>query len=380
MAWRYIAQRALTNEWLDWDVPITRDTLTWDLSGPGQLSGTLSPEIGSMHAADGKLLLEEWGTFLYAENDGIIRWGGVVVSSAFNGADWKIECVGFSGYPKGIPYTGEWRKTNVDTLDCVREIWRHIQSFPDGEVGMAVSTAKSGVHVGTFNEPYELVWWESKDCGDEIDSLASETPFDYIESHAWSGDRIKHSLDFGVPRLGRRRDDLFFVQGENIDSVVAVTRDGDSYANEVIGLGAGEGRTMLRRTIAVREGKLRRSDIYTDKLTKTSARMDSAIRKQLGQARATLRIESITVANHPNAVIGSWSLGDDILVRAEIPWLGEIAHWARVVSWSLIGEDRAELKLERSDIADPAIPAVVIPIGGTTGQPGYVTSYVEIGV
>jgi hypothetical protein len=353
MAWRYLAQRALTGEWLDWDLPIAVSELEWQLSGAGQLSGTISPDYASLHAADGRPVLDEWGTFLYAEADGQIRWGGILVSSGFEGSAWKLEAMGFAGYPKGIPYTGEWRYSTVDPLNAVREIWRHVQSFPDGDVGMIVDTDTSPVRVGGGKaEPYELAWYESKDCGDEIDSLAKETPFDYVESHTWAdnaSDTITHKLSFGYPRLGRRREDLAFVQGENIDRLVTAERSGDNYANEVVGIGAGEGRAMLRRTTAVRDNRLRRSAVYSDKLISTSTRMDSTIRRELQRRLNTLQIDSIEVSNHSNARIGSWALGDDILVRAEIPWLGEISLWCRVVAWSLLGENRAKLTLQRSD-------------------------------
>lgn len=352
MAWRYIAQRALTGEWLDWDLPLERDTLEWQLSGAGQLSGSISPEYAALRGSDGRPILDEWGTFIYAEADGIIRWGGILVSSGFEGPTWKLECMGFAGYPNGIPYTGEWRYSTVDPLNAVREIWRHIQAFPDGDLGLAVDTDTTPVRVGGGKtEPYELAWWESKDCGQEIDSLAKETPFDYVESHSWvtGTQTIAHKLSFGYPRLGRKREDLAFVQGENVDRLVTAERSGDNYANEVVGIGKGEGRAMLRRTTAVRDNRLRRSAVYSDKLIATKTRLDSVIRRELTRRLNMLQIDSVEVSNHSNARIGSWALGDDILVRAEIPWLGEISQWGRIVAWSLIGEDRAKLSLQRSD-------------------------------
>lgn len=349
MTWRYVAQRATTGELLDLDVPIARDELSWALSGPGSLRGTVTPDVGRLRAADGGPLLDEWGTLLYAEADGQIRWGGVVVRSVFAGATWSVEAVGMAGYPKGLPYLGEYVRIGVDPLDVVRELWAHVQAQPDGNLGMVVDGTTSPVRVGTADEKYAVVWWEAPDIAGEIDSLAQETPFDYAEEHRWDGDTIAHRLVLGYPRLGRRRDDLAFVQGVNVANPVAPTRDGDDYANEVVGLGSGEGRRVLLRRIPHRDGRLRRAAVYSDKSVKTEARMDALCRAELGVRRHTTAIDAVEVIDHPNAPIGSWALGDDVLIQARIPWLGDVALWHRIVGWSLIGDHRARLSLRRSD-------------------------------
>lgn len=460
--WRYIAQRALTGEFLHFDVPMSRDELTWDLSGPGSLRGTVSPEVGQLRAADGSPLFDEWGTFIYAEADGTIRWGGIVISSEFNGAAWAIEAAGFTTYPHGIPYQGSYTQASVDPFDAVREIWRFVQTSTNGNLGLAVGSGSTPVRLGTpakaaFPEvfldgfwiprsqadpslivpsqsaklkhgidnndtsltmqslggfdtlglpftvaigserilvgsrsgttlsdlsrgvdgtkatghqagtavnrigtptrtepaadaqPYTLLWWDAPDCGDEIDSLAQETPFDYVESHAWADDgSITHTLQLGYPRLGGRRTDLAFVEGDNISNVITATRDGSVYANEVIGFGAGEGRSSLRVQLPDPDGRLRRPVVYTDKSITTIPRLTALSRTQLTRWQQVLEITSIDVIAHPNARIGSWQLGDDILVSADLPWLGRVDLWSRVVGWSLISDSRATLTLARS--------------------------------
>lgn len=473
-AWRYIAQRILTGEFLDYDVPLTRDDLTWALSASGSLRGTVSPDVGRLRASDGGLLLEEWGTAIYAEADGQIRWGGIVISSAFEGAAWHVEAAGFTSYPHGIPYAGDYSRIQIDPLTAFREVWRHVQSYSDGDLGVEVDdTATTPVRLGKagipavdqvfldgkwqdrveivpasriikdfsipissamtasqdyltvrefggfskvatpfvitigtekiqvgnlaamagegstattyelqglvrgyagttaaahtrntvarYNgtptkkipavpaEPYLLSWWDAPDCGSELDKLAKETPFDFAESHTWDGDSIRHSIDLGYPRLGRRRADLSFIQGDNVIEVITPTLAGDDYANEVIGIGAGEGKKALRRTTAVRDGRLRRTAVLSVKDTKTTARLDSQIAAELRTRRQLLEITSITVRNHDNARIGSWALGDDILVQASLPWLGDVALWCRITAWNLKTEDTAVLTLARSD-------------------------------
>lgn len=514
-AWRFIAQRALTGELLDLELPLALSALRWDLSGPGSLTGTVAPDTGTLRAADGRLLLEEWGTFLYAEADGEIRWGGIVVSSGFEGSSWKVEAAGFTTYPNGLPYTANYSKVQADPADVVRDLWKHIQSHADGNLGVvvtgtttarigsdstaalatatedataakadydaanaklkdvqaaetaarrvyttrtatrtarskdvtaansALSAAKRGVTAAkravtaaektkdpakiaaarqqlasaqskvtsaqsdvdaanrVLNEAkaaqdaqkravdaaaaktdaqaavvkraktvsdkakatqaeakktekadggaYRLDWWDSPDVGEEIDSLAKETPFDYVEEHAWSGDTITHTVRIGYPRIGRHRADLSFVQGENVTSVVTPTIDGDDFANEVVGIGAGEGRAALRRTTAVRDGRLRRAAVFSGKDVTSAGRMDALIRDELQRRGLTLSIDSVEVVDHPNARIGSWSVGDDVDIFAELPWLGDVELRCRITAWELLSDTRARLSLAPSD-------------------------------
>lgn len=357
--WRYIAQRAITGEFLDMDLPISRDEINWTLSGAGSLRGSVAPDVGSLRAPDGSLLLEEWGTLIYAEADGEIRWGGILISSSFDNEAWQIEAAGFATYPHGIAYTGHYTQPRVDPADVIRHLWQHVQSFPNAKLGVEVNGTKTPARIGTLAsgsgdtavkaEPYIMAYWEAKDVGQEIEALTKDAKIDFTETHFWDGDIVRHRIDLHYPRAGRRRTDLTFIQGDNITEVVTPTLDGDDYANEVIGLGAGEGHLVLRRTIAVQDGRLRRSAVYTAKDITLAPRLDDRIREDLARRRNLLEINSITVANHPNAVIGSWALGDDILVQATLPWLGEVSLWCRITSWSLTSEDRAVLTLARSD-------------------------------
>jgi len=353
-AWRFIAQRALTGEFLDLELPLALSSLKWDLSGPGSLVGTVAPDTGALRAPDGRLLLEEWGTLVYAEADGEIRWGGIVISSGFQGPEWTIEAAGFTTYPHGLPFLDTLSEVGADPADVVRKLWQHVQAHPDGNLGVQV-VGSTGARLGTpkvdgdnTSGPYELLWWDAPDVGQEIDSLAQEASFDYVEEHAWDGDEISHTVRIGYPRLGRFRDDLAFVQGDNVSNVVAPTIDGDDFANEVVGLGAGEGRAALRRSTAVRDGRLRRARVYSGKDVTSAARLDALIRDELQRRRDTLTIDSVEVTDHPNAPIGSWAVGDDVLIQAELPWLGDVELRCRITAWELLSDSRARLTLARS--------------------------------
>jgi hypothetical protein len=488
--WRYIAQRATTGQILELEVPfLSRSELTWSLSAAGSLKGSVSPETGALSAMDGRPLFEEWNTFLYAEADGEIRWGGIVVRSEAVGATWNIEAATFATYPSGMPYLGEFYGAEQDVADVIREIWSHLQSFSGGNLGVQV-VGKTNAKVGSKSEiaannatqayktayaayvaerdqytamratatakskdksaaitartaanavltarkadlsaakktkdpakiaaaqaaaaaaqtdanaaqnlvdatdaiyqgadaaadaqakvrdaakavsdaanaakkkavkamkddggAYKLLWWEAPDCGSKIAELVSSTPVDYSEVHAWNANKtaISHTIQIQYPRAGRRRDDLAFILGDNVIVEPTAQSNGDDYANSVFGLGNGEGEAMIHTTSAIDDGRLRRVNVLSNKDTKQLSLLQSQARTALLQAAANLSIDQITVRNHPNAPIGSWALGDDIYIQADIPWVGQVGIWHRIVSWSLTNDSTATLKLERSD-------------------------------
>jgi len=347
MAWRYMAFRAVDRAPLDLDLPLTVSELGWALTGAGPLRGTVNPDLGNLRAADGRLLLEEWGTLIFAEADGEIRWGGILLTSGFNGEEWAIECAQIATYPHGMAFDGTYSKVGFDPALVVRDLWAYLQNKPDGDLNVKVE-GFSKARVGTVAEPYALTWWEAPDLGAEIATLATEGNFDFVESHEWRGNEIDSTIKI-APRIGTKRTDLAFIQGDNVIEVVSPTLDGDDYANEVIGLGAGEGKASVHRVTAVRDGRLRRTAVYTAKDVTKADRMDALIKAELARHTTLLAIDSVTVRNHDNARIGAWALGDDILIEASLPWLGEVAVWCRVVAWSLLTEDTATLHLVRSD-------------------------------
>ena len=476
--WRYIAQRATTGEFLDFEVPfLTRSELTWSLSAAGSLKGTVSPDTGTLTASDGRPLFEEWNTLIYAEADGQIRWGGIVIRSQASDKGWAVECSTFATYPNGIPWLGEFYGAEQDPADIIRAIWAHVQGFEHGDLGVTVTgstsqtvgskseaaanaataaynaakaayeaerkqyttlratatslskirsariadrtaaskaltaakalkpknqtainnatatynAAKAAVDAATadYNAAdaaadaqakvrdqakatadaknaakkkavaamkddggaYKLLWWEAPDCGQKISDLVTSTPLDYTEYHGWNADKtdIVHRIDIQYPRAGRFRDDLSFIQGDNIILVPSPVSNGDDYANAIFALGAGEGEAMVHTGTAINDGRLRRVNVLNSKDTKILTNLQSQARDALLKALANLTIDEIRVVDHPNAPIGSWALGDDILVQAKVPFLGELNIRHRIVSWSLTSDSTATLKLARSD-------------------------------
>lgn len=359
----YMVQRATTKQWLDRDLPLDGDGPDWSLSAAGTLSGTL-PEgwsRGSLALSDQRPLLEEWGSIIHVDASGVHRGAFIVHRIAVNErGQLQVDAIGYSSYLHGMPFDGGgtagYSRIGIDPADIWRDVWAHAQSLPDGNLGVQV-LGSTPVRLGTpkvdgdsASGPYELPWWETPDCGRELDSLASESPFDWVEETEWDGEDAQLRIRIGHPRIGRRREDLAFVEGENLAAVVTPERDGSRFANSIVGLGSGEGQGALRHTAAVADGRLRRVAVLPAKDVTNQARLETLVRGELDRRQpTTLRVDEITVRDHPNARIGSWSLGDDIRVQALVPHFGAIDLWCRVVGWRLAGEQHAVLTLERSD-------------------------------
>lgn len=352
MSYRIIAQRILDGEFLSWDFPLSQVQVQDTLSGPTVISGVLEPELPFLNVD----AVDAWAIWLHVEQDGEIRASGILQPIALDSEEESIsvEAEGASGYPHGIPFLGQYEAIQVDPLDVVRRIWAHIQAHPDGKLGVVVDATTSPVRIGTEERdvsfetgageqveftagPYKLHWWDHRDCGQEINQLAQETPFDYRDTSYWNADKtnVLHRIELGYPRLGRRQHNLRFAQDENLlESIPLVERD-DAYASAVIVLGAGEGRDMVRGTAqTVSSTRLRRPVVIEDKTITSSSRARARANSELSQRTVSrVSMRQITVdARHPNAKLGSFTPGDDIAVTGDFPYIGRATLWHRITA------------------------------------------------
>jgi hypothetical protein len=437
--WRYHALNILTRTWLHRDLPLRDVKISPELSGPQSITATISPEFMTLKTEDGRPLLDEWSTFIVCESDDIIRGGGILTGSQFQGGEWQLTINGFSTYPKGQPmtktlsYGGDSPSTGrdnsgptpgkgADPIQIVKDLWAQLQSHPDGNLrvqfaGSASSkyrmadwknvpnvytyspdatttitqdapqnaqaddkgnypnstvmanigvrgtgfTKKRKSGTGSIKVPpsgkniywnhFEL-WYEHQDIGQRIENLAEATPFDYVERIRWAdADKsdIVLELVFGYPRLGTRRSDLRFVEGENISGAVPVQRDGVDFANNVQGVGAGEGKDQLRETVGQRDGRLRRVRVETDTSITNSTQLKNYATSVLNTVKSFTEITGFTVRAHPHAPFGSYQVGDDILVQTWRGW-EEVSLWVRITSLSYDPEsDEVAVTCKRSD-------------------------------
>lgn len=364
---RFIVQSILTGEFLHWDLPLADPSITYELSGPSSITGSLRPE-------DPEILdlvtsgMEPWSCWLHVETDGLIRASGILQPYQLDGETYALEAVGPSAYPQGIPFMGELSAIAADPADIVRAIWEHVQSYPDGNINVTV-LGSTPIRIGEpepeegveYEEgtrpagPYKLSWWEGVDSGSEIDNLARQAAFDYVERCEWLPDRsgVKHWIELAYPRYGTRRTDLRFATGENIiGNPIPAEETDDLYASQVILFGKGEGRDVVRGYAGrALRGRLRRVAVIQDATVAAIDRANALAKADLERRQGLLDITDIEVdARHINAQIGSYSVGDDILIDVEIPWQGRVQQWERVLSITYTPDaESVRLQLRRAD-------------------------------
>lgn len=369
---RVIAQNILTGQWLHWELPVSNLAVTFTLSGPTVITGDFPTEIHDLRDVS----LEPWATWIHIEEDGLIRASGILQPATIDKAETlSFEAVGVSAYAKGIPFEGAFTLAgtdpatgtagvgiHLDPADIVRAIWAELQSYPDAKLGVQV-TGSTSVRVGTPPVPVNFVpaagapvsfvagpysaldWWSSKDCGSEIDTLAKATPFDFVERAQWNPTKtaVDHFVDIGFPRAGRRLTEVRFAQDENLLDAIGPEETADLYASQVVMLGSGEGSATVRGYAGRPLGtRLRRVAVLDDKTVGSTARANALASSELDRRQALRDVTEITVmARHPNAPLGSFAVGDEVLLSARVPWAGEVRQFQRVLSYTYSPDSEA---------------------------------------
>lgn len=339
------------------DVILNNVSLSYSLSSPNVLTAELTPEIPSLLDSTGKHIFVPWSSAVYAEKDGVIRFGGIVTSVEPEDEVLRLTVEGFSAYPYGMPYSDDQSYIQADPVQIVKDIWSHLQAKAGGNLGLTVIGDATPVRVGTAETttefttgagedvsfesgPYRLNWWSTHDLGKEIDDLAEATPFDYTESHAWNGEDIDHTLTLHYPSRTVRRDNLRFAIGENVIAIPRIEADGDDYASEVRVLGAGEGRDMRHGEATGTTGRLRRIKTITDKSVSSNTRAVKVANGELSKRLDPFgTISDLRVYNHPNAPLFSFEPGDRIRVVGDTGWGGVIDIWVVIISVNVSTDD-----------------------------------------
>lgn len=352
--WRYFARHALTGELLHSALPLSDVEFGNELNGPGSFSATLAPRWLRAHADTLLPHLAE----IYAEADGLLRWGGLLWSAVPENDQYQLEAASWSSYlTKRHDHHGELRGrgpyVNQDPCVVIRDIWSYAQEQPDGNLGVVVDATTSKAKAGTPAEPWHSHWYETPVLGDLMDDLVSEpgSPQYTNACHYQSNGTIRKRLVLAYPRLGGRRTDISFKTGVNIIEAPSVTYSGDDFANVVIASGSGEGTATRFAVDPVRDGGLRMESVLA--LPTVNGK------DVLGRRAATERrrrqimgdVTQITVRDHPNAPLGSWQIGDDVHVSVHNQWVS-FTGWCRITADSYRpgdSADQAVLTLKRAD-------------------------------
>lgn len=335
---RVLTRHALTTEWLSTALPVTDLEYGPELSGPGELRGTLSPRLVASHPS----LADPGTTEIYVESEGQLEWGGLIWDVRAQGSEYQIEAASWSSYlQKRFDLDGEHGGRGpyvyADRCQVIRNIWAYAQSVPDGNLGVTVDPTTSTSKIGTPSDVHHSYWYDTKSLGDQVDELVADqgTP-EYTCTTSWNASKtdVVKRIKLGWPRLGARRRDIEFSSGVNIVEDPEKVISGDDYAQVVIGTGAGDGSAKLRQISAVRNGRLRLEavaawpEINGSDVLKARTEWERAWRQTLGA------VEQVTLRDTPAAPFGSWQVGDDVYTRVHNDWTS-FTGWCRVTGWRI---------------------------------------------
>lgn len=337
---RILLQDLVTREILDWAVPLSGADYTDTLSAPRGLSGSLPEGY--------RLPVLEWGSALWVEDSGTFHGGGIVTTVEHSDRSIRVDCTGPSGYAAGMPWLAPREDlVRVDPLDIVRKIWTYLQGEPGGDIHLSVDPTTSPVRVGeeekdvefTTREgdevsfqsgPFRLNPVDTQDLAKTIDDLASDTPFDYVEETSWSGEQIVHRLRLGYPSIGVRRSEHRYHTTENLSVLPSLGLDEDTYASEVLLVGAGEGREAVTGHVPATPSRLRRVAIVADKSIRSKKAAINAARAELSRRTTAGTITDLVVVDSPAARISELGVGDRIYVSGPLATGAELDHWVRI--------------------------------------------------
>lgn len=337
---RFILQDIMSRQIIERDLEVVEPKVVRMLSGPCMIECTL-PYQGPGRQTTPR----NWGHFIHVEEDfptepfrRIIATGIVDPSSTVDeNGNMKVQAKGFSNYANGIPWLQNWNPITVDPFHAVQKIWDHLQSFPNGNMNINVIPADSGTFMlpgWSFNgielniEFFAIFqrMADMRDCGEFIDSLARDIPFDYVERSVWNEDYtdIDLTLELGYPRLGADRVGMVCRQGENVVQMKAKPEVEIQWASDVIVKGWMPGKMYSSQFSNPAADRLRRVVKEGDVSLNSKERSAVWAKRKLTRRQVPHYWEQIVIdSGHPSAPWGQWDVGDDILIEGYMPWSGE---------------------------------------------------------
>lgn len=360
---RYIVEEANTGVIVSRDLQVREPKLICKLTGAAELEFGIAFMDPS---ADG-INFKAYSHLIHVEKD--VNGVRKILASCIvqpteidpQSGQLKIRALGFSSYAKDIPWLQNYNPIAIDPFAIVQRIWNHIQSYPNANLGVTVTPADSGTLMlpGFGFDGVELVIdffaifvraIDFRDCGDEINKLARDIPFDYLEVSEWNAGRtaVNKRLELSYTHRGVQKTALSFRFKENVLSGSPVPESEIEWVSDVIVRGWFPGRVYSSQLSNADPKRYRR--VIKEEDAKINSKERSAVwaLRKLTRRQVPHYWGSITIdMYHPNAPFGSWELGDSIFVEGFMPWVGMVKEWHRIISYSIDeAKGRCELQLK----------------------------------
>ena len=120
-----------TQDLLHPDLHLSGAKVTRDL-GVGRLTGRVPPEVAGMRNHQGRLVLQEWATAIYVLVDGLVFDAFIVETVTDRDGHVELDCVGWLGYLRGMPFTGNVLRNNLSVPSAVQTLINNVGSSWSG--------------------------------------------------------------------------------------------------------------------------------------------------------------------------------------------------------------------------------------------------------
>jgi hypothetical protein len=366
---RFIIEEARTGEILVRDLIVSNPKIMKRLSGPCIIEFDVDHRHPSIQSADGSgpILLKPWGHWIHAEKT--INGVRTIVASAIMKPSvpaedtglLHVQAEGFSGYPTKIPWLQNWNPIAVDPFEIFDRVWNHIQSYTHGNMGVQVYSLGEdnaivmppdsntlllpGFSLGLGSQNFIMDFFaifirrvDFTDCGDYLNKLARDIPFDYFEESGWNEDytAIWKRIQLAYPHGGVLQSNLAFRQNENVLKMKERTESEIEYASDIGVRGWFPGKVYSSILTNADPKRYRRFILEEDAKINSTERSQAQAKRQLSRRQFPSYWETITInINHPHAPFGTWDVGDQIRVQGIMPWVGDVDQVHKIIAWSL---------------------------------------------
>lgn len=357
---RFIVEEAVTGEILSRDLVVSKPKILRVLSG----ACNIQFDVNYHDYSAAGILFKPWGQWIHVEKkifgEQKIWASGLVVPSQIDKKTgiMHLEAQGFAGYPKKMPWLDNWNPLAIDVFSIVHKVWDHLQSYDYGNIGVTVYPDESGIIMlpgyafdgNIFNLDFFAVFIRAVDridCGDYIDKLARDIPFDFVEQSEWNEDRtaISKKIYLGYPKAGVDQDNLVFVINENVLEANPHIETEIDWVSDIFIDGWWPGTEYSNHLTNADPTRYRRCISEDDARINSDERAAAWSKRQLSRRQTPSYWDSIVVQmGHPNAPFGTYDVGDRIMVRGFMPWIGDVNQQHKIIA-IVVDEEKGECQL-----------------------------------
>ena len=340
------------------DLVVAEPKVVRYLSGPSSIEFKVHPMEPTVQLADGSgpIQFKPFAQIIHALKDGPdgneIVWASCIVQPSdvdpVTGI-LSLRSEGFSGYAKGLPWLVNWNPIAVDPFEIYENVWSHIQSFPNGNLGVTTYPTTSGTQMlpgFTFNnEEFVQNFFaifirevDRQDCGEYLSKLARDIPFDVFEESSWNENRsgIIKKIRLAYPSGGVDQTDLTFRINENITEATPKQEIEQNWFSDISLKGYFPGKQYSVQLSNADPNRLRRVVDELDLKIDSQERTAAWAKRKLTRRQVPHYYESVTIdPYHSNAPFGTFDVGDLIKVQGPMAWVGEISqkHKVMAIAW-----------------------------------------------